>query len=137
MRTNYTKKVGTGIVLLLTMTLFMNNSFAQEEPKKGFDAEEILVVRIGDTENQEKPQKVIMVYEDRSLTYELSEDGIFTLQSTTSNTRLVKTEAYSETGNSEFEQESLKLMGEVLKESYINEEEQNLEAWMLSPSEWI
>ncbi|MBN1597891.1 MAG: hypothetical protein JW894_06315 [Bacteroidales bacterium] len=137
MKTNFIKLTLAGTALMLGLSLLFVSARAQASTPFIADGEDVLIMKFQNIESSEKPQKVIVIFNDLSCVYELSDvSDIAFMQDSHSAVSGVKPSSVNKSTNLN-EDEIEYLMDNILHEKTESEEALSLEEWMLNPAEWI
>lgn len=141
MKTFYKFLLLGGVVLLMLSPLISNNLKAQPLVKNNHYSASTVEMGMINSDEDNRPNKLILIYDSTSLTFEFTEDGELALISTSQPSYL-----YSSGGKSSSKASS----NLILTENYINtimkkaisenvdeEEDMELQDWMIHPEGWL
>ena len=142
MKTNILKILAAFVGVVLIGCVLSNSLHAQTIISFDSDSEFDLVMKIQDSQMKEKPNKVILIFDSASISYDFSKEGEVALLTTTSSGASSRSSfyvmAYEDKSTLNYtDQQWLELFEQVQMDEKEIEEPMELENWMLKPNEWI
>lgn len=141
MKTVYKSLLLGGIFLFVLSPLISNKLIAQPLHNNNQPAYKIIELGTIDSGGDNKPNKLILVYDSTSLTFEFTQDGELA-QISTSNTLYShlsggKTSSKYSSEMVLSEQYIQSLINNAIVENADEEEEMELQEWMIHPEGWL